>query len=107
MGQEPTITLSIKEFGDRPNSYYQFHVFLDDRPILSNQSLSSSDSAAVREISRTFGSLFEQGGCRPKKDAAAQRALGARLFSFWLASSWEKILAALPSGSSSLLVIVS
>ena len=105
MGQDPTITLSINESGYRPNSSYLFHVFLDGKP-LTSQSLSQSDSAAVREISRTFGSLFEQGGCRPEKDAAAQRALGTRLFSLWLASSWDKILAARPSGSS-LLVIAS
>lgn len=106
MSLEPTITLSIKESGDRSNSYYQYHIFLDGKP-LTSQSLSPSDSAAVREISRTFGSLFEQGGCRPEKDASAQRALGARLFSLWLASTWDKTLAATPSGSSSLLVIAS
>jgi len=59
MSQEPVITLSIKELGDRPNSYYQFHVLLDKSPILTNESLSVSDSGAVREISRDFGSLFE------------------------------------------------
>ena len=106
MGQDPTITLSINESGDRPNSTYLFHVFLDGKP-LTSQSLSPSDSAAVREISRDFGSLFERGGCRPEKDAAAQRALGTRLFSLWLASVWDKIQAGLPSGSSSLLVIAS
>jgi len=107
MGQDPTITLSINESGDRPNSTYLFHVFLDGKPLASNQSLSLSDSAAAREISRTFGTLFERGGCRPEKDAAAQRALGERLFILWLASCWDKILADLPSGSSSLLVIAS
>lgn len=106
MGQDPTITLSIKESGDRPNSSYLFHVFLDGKP-LPSQSLSPSDSAAVREISRSFSSLFEQGGCRPENDASAQRALGERLFSLWLASVWDKIQAGLPSGSSSLLVIAS
>ena len=106
MGQDPTITLSIKESGDRPNSSYLFHVFLDGKP-LTSQGLSPSDSAAVREISRDYGSIFEQCGCRPEKDASAQRALGARLFSLWLASSWDKILAGLPSGSSRLLVIAS
>ena len=107
MVQEPTITLSINESGDRPNSTYLFHVFLDGKPLASNQSLSQSDSAAVWVISRTFCTLFEQGGCRPEKDAAAQRALGERLFSLWLASSWDKILAATSSGSSSLLVVAS
>ena len=106
MVQEPTITLSINESGDRPNSIYLFHVFLDGKP-LSSQSFSQSDSAAVRKISRSFGSLFERGGCRPEKDAAAQRALGTRLFSLWLAPAWDKILAARPSGSSSFLVIAS
>ena len=80
MSPEPVITLSIKELGDRPNSYYQFHVLLDKSPILTNEGLSFSDSEAVRQISRSFGSLFEQGGCRPKNDASAQSALGAQLF---------------------------
>ncbi len=107
MVQEPTITLSINESGDRPNSTYLFHVFLDGKPLASNQSLSPSDSEKVREISRTFGTLFERGGLRPEKDAAAQRALGARLFSLWLAPVWDKIQEAMPSGSSRLLVIAS
>jgi hypothetical protein len=107
MGQEQMITLSINELGDRPNSYYQFHVLLDGIPILTNEGLSVSDSEAVREISRDFGSLFEQEGCRPEKDSSAERALGARLFEQWLASSWEKIIAAASSGSSRLLVIAS
>ena len=50
--------------------------------------------------------LFEQ-GCRPEKDADAQRALGKQLFDFWLASSWEKIEAAVPVGSLRFLVIAS
>ena len=107
MSQDPTITLSINESGDRSNSFYLFQVFLDGEPLTSNQSLSLSDSAAVREISREFGSLFEQGGCRPKNDASAQRELGARLFEQWLAASWEKIQEATPSGSIRLLVIAS
>jgi len=60
----------------------------------------------VREISHSFGSLFEQ-RCRPEKDADAQRALGRQLFNLWLASSWEKIQAAVPVGSLRFLVIAS
>ena len=32
MGQDPTITLSIKEAGERPNSTYLFHIQLDGNP---------------------------------------------------------------------------
>ena len=106
MGQEPTITLSIKESGERSNTTYLFHVLLDGKALISNQSLSLPDSQAVREISRSFGALFEQ-GCRPEKDADAQRALGKQLFDFWLATSWEKIKAAVPVGSLRFLVIAS
>ena len=106
MGQEPTITLSIKESGERPNTTYLFHILLDGKALTSNQSLSLPDSQAVREISRSFGALFEQ-GCRPEKDADAQRALGKQLFDLWLASSWEKIKAAVPVGSLRFLVIAS
>jgi len=60
----------------------------------------------VREISRSFNSLFEQ-GCRPEKDVDDQRILGKQLFDFWLASSWEKIKAAVPVGSLRFLVIAS
>ena len=107
MSQDPTITLSINESGDRSNSFYLFQVFLDGEPLTINQSLSLSDSSAVQEISRSFGSLFEQGGCRPKNDASAQRTLGERLFSLWLAPAWDKIQEATPSGSIRLLVIAS
>jgi len=40
-------------------------------------------------------------------DAGAEAALGAQLFALFLASSWEKIMAALPSGSTRFLTIAS
>ncbi len=104
MSQEPTITLSIKEAGERPNSNYLFHILLNGTPLISNQSLSHSDSQAVRELSRSFGALFEQ-GCRPEMGADAQKALGNQLFDLWLASSWEKITKAVPVGALRFLVI--
>ena len=107
MGQDPTITLSIKEAGERPNNTYLFHIQLDGNVITSNQSLSLPDSRSVREISRSFGSLFEQDRCRPEMDADAQRALGKQLFDLWLASSWEKITASVPVGSLRFLVVAS
>jgi tetratricopeptide (TPR) repeat protein len=106
MSQEPTITLSIKESGERPNTTYLFHILLDEKALTSNQNLSLPDSQAVREISRSFNSLFEQ-GCKPEKDAGAQRALGKQLFDLWLAPSWKKINAAVPVGSLPFLVIAS
>jgi tetratricopeptide (TPR) repeat protein len=106
MGQEPTITLSIKEAGEHPDSTYLFHILRNENPITCNQSLSLPDSRAVREISRSFGALFEQ-KCMPVKEADAQRALGRQLFDLWLASSWEKIRAAVPVGSLRFLVIAS
>jgi len=106
MGQEPTITLSIKESGERPNSIYLFHIMLDGKVLSSNHSLSLQDSQTVLEISRNFGALFEQ-SCRPEKDAEAQIALGKQLFDFWLASSWEKIKAGVPVGLQRFLVIAS
>jgi tetratricopeptide (TPR) repeat protein len=105
MGQDPTITLSIKEAGERPNCSYLFHILLDGTILTSNQSLSLSDSQAVRELSRSFGSLFEHNHCRPEMDADAQRALGKQLFDLWLASSWEKITAAVSVGALRFLVI--
>jgi hypothetical protein len=106
MVRDPTITLSIKESGEHPNTAYLFHILLDGKDLISNQCLSLPDSQAVREISHSFGSLFEQ-GCRPEKDADAQRALGAQLFDLWLSSSWEKIKAEVPVGSLRFLVIAS
>jgi len=106
MGQGPAITLSINESGERPNTAYLFHVLLDGKALTSNQSLSLQDSQAVRDISRSFGALFEQ-WCKPEKDAEAQRSLGRQLFDLWLASSWEKIKAAVPVGSLRFLVIAS
>jgi tetratricopeptide (TPR) repeat protein len=106
MVRDPTITLSIKESGERPNTTYPFHILLDGKALTSNQRLSLPDSQAVREISRSFGALFEQ-VCMPEKYADAQRALGAQLFDLWLATSWEKIKAAVPVGSLRFLVIAS
>ncbi|OPY49090.1 MAG: CHAT domain protein [Methanosaeta sp. PtaU1.Bin112] len=106
MGHEPAITLSIKESGEHPASTYHYHILLNGSPITSNQSLSLSDSQAVRELSRSSAALFE-GGCRPEKDAEVQRALGRQLFDLWLASSWGKIRAAVPVGSLRFLVIAS
>ena len=104
--QQPTITLSIKESGAPPNTTYLFHISLDGHPILTNQSLSPQDSETVRQISRRYSSLFEQ-SCRPEMDAGAEAALGAQLFALFLASSWEKIRAAVPSGSTRFLTIAS
>jgi hypothetical protein len=68
MGEEPTIALSIKEAGEHPNNTYLFHILLKGIPLTSNQSLSLQDSQAVREISRSFSSLFEQDRCRQEMD---------------------------------------
>jgi hypothetical protein len=106
MDKQPTITLSIKESGAPPNTTYLFHISLDGRALLTNQSLSLPDSEKLRQISRSFSFLFEQ-ACRPEKDAASQAALGAQLFELWLAPSWEKIRAAVPSGSIRFLTIAS
>ena len=106
MDPQPTITLSIKESGAPPNTTYLFHISLDGHPLLTNQSLSPQDSEKLRQISSSFGSLFEQ-SCRPEMEAGAEAALGARLFALFLASSWEKIRAALPSGSARFLTIAS
>ncbi|MDD2756330.1 MAG: CHAT domain-containing protein, partial [Methanothrix sp.] len=81
-------------------------ILLNGSPITSNHSLSLPESQTVRELSRSFGALFEQ-KCMPVKDADAQRALGRQLFDLWLASSWEKIGAAVPVGSLRFLVIAS
>ena len=106
MNPQPVITLSIKESGAPPNSTYLFHISLDGHPILTNQSLSLPDSETVRVMSRRYSSLFEQ-SCRPEMDAGAEAALGAQLFALFLASSWVKIRATVPSGSTRFLVIAS
>ena len=104
--QQPTITLSIKESGEPPNATYLFHISLDGQLILTNQSLSPQDSEKLRQISRSYSSLFEQ-SCRPEKEPGAEAALGAQLFQLWLAPSWEKIRSAVPSSSIRFLVIAS
>ena len=106
MDPQPTITLSIKESGATPNTTYLFHISLDGHPILTNQSLSLPDSEKLREISRRYSSLFEQ-SCRPEMDAGADATMGSQLFALFLASSWEKTRAAVPSGSTRFLTIAS
>ncbi len=106
IANEHEITLSIRESGERPNSTYLFHVLLDGKAIISNQSLTREDSRAIQEISRSFGSLFEQ-ACNPGKDEDAQKALGRQLFDLWLASSWDNIMAEIPVSSLRFFVIAS
>lgn len=106
MTNEPIITLSIREIGSSPSSEYLFNILLDGKPLSSNQSLSATDSRLLREISRNFSALFEQ-DCMPEKGAEAQWELGKRLFDLWLASSWEKIVAAITTSSLRFLVIAS
>jgi hypothetical protein len=106
MAQQPTITLSIKESGAPPSSTYLFHISLDGHPILTNQSFSPQNSEKLRQISRSYSSPFEQ-SCAPEMEVGKEAALGAQLFDIWLASSWEKIRAAVPSGSTRFLTIAS
>ncbi len=61
----------------------------------------------VRQLSRRYSSPFEQDQRRPEMGASAEAALGAQLFCLFLASSCEKIRAAVPSGSTRFLVIAS
>ncbi len=106
MTKDPSITLSISESGTHPNISFRFHIILDGKVLASNLSLSLRDSKAIREISHSYGVLFEQ-GCRPMKKAEAQKASGRKLFNLWLASSWDKIKASIPVGSQRFLVIAS
>ncbi len=106
MNPQPTITLSIKESGAPSNSTYLFYISLDGHLLLTNQSLSSQDSEKLWQISRRYSSLFEQ-ACRPEMGASAEAALGAQLFALFLASSWERICSAVPSGSTRFLTIAS
>jgi hypothetical protein len=48
MDKQPTITLSIKESGAPPNTTYLFHISLDGRVVLTNQSLSLPESQRLR-----------------------------------------------------------
>ena len=67
MVQDQTITLSVKEAGERPNATYLFHVFLNGNTITSNQSLSLPDSRAVAVRSPTALGLFSsRAACRKK-----------------------------------------
>ena len=106
MDPQPTITLSVKDSGAPHNITYLFHISLGGHPILTNQSLSPQDSETVRQISRSYSSLFKQ-SCRPEMDAGAEAALGAQLFALFLASSWEKVCSAMPSASTRFLTIAS
>jgi hypothetical protein len=106
MIKDAIITHSINEAGTLHQSTFHFAVMVDGEVVASNQSLSPDKSKAVREVSRRYNALFE-GASAPKLAAEKLAALGAELFSLWLAGSWEKIEANVKSGSRRLLVIVS
>lgn len=93
------------ESGAPPNVTYLFHISLDGHPILTNQSLSFPGSEKLRQLSRSYSYLFEQ-SCRPEMDAGAEAAMGAQLFALFLASSWEKICSAVPSGSAPRFLVI-
>jgi hypothetical protein len=104
MGKESIITIQITGTCTFPQSEILYHVLQDGRVITSNQSLSQSETEALSSISRQYGSLFEQRGT-PQLSIKEQESIGRRLFSLWLASSWDKIQVA--SGSKRTLVIAS
>ncbi|MBV9279851.1 MAG: CHAT domain-containing protein, partial [Chloroflexi bacterium] len=104
MAQDTTITLTIGEADSPPT--FLFDVWHDDHLLVTNHTLSAADSRAVRDVSQRYNALFEQRG-RPKLTADNLQALGSTLFDLWLAPVWDRVQAAIRSGSSRSLVVAS
>ena len=98
------IGLSVTESGCGPGAVFSFHVRLDDEVVASNQGLTAPQSQAVRELSWRYGQLFEQRRM-PQLAREELAAIGAQLFEFWLAASWQKLSAKLGLGDQRILVI--
>jgi tetratricopeptide (TPR) repeat protein len=98
------INLTISQAGDAASSVFSFHVRIGDDVVASNQVLTVEDSRRVREISLEYGSLFERDQA-PKAAEGYLAAIGAELFSIWLAPFWEKVTKGHPAGASRQLLI--
>jgi hypothetical protein len=103
---ERTLRLSINETGAGAAAVFTFHVFLDDTPVASNQSLSSAQSHTVRELAWQYGQLFEQRSL-PQLAREQLQTLGAQLFDLWLAHSWDKLSGKLRPGDQRVLLVAS
>jgi len=104
LGRESLVTLQITEGGTPPQKTFYYNIHQDVKVIASNQSLSQTDAEAVRDISRQYGSLFEQRWA-PTLSIQIQKQLGKRLFDLWLAAFWDMIC--VPIGSKRTLIIAS
>jgi tetratricopeptide (TPR) repeat protein len=103
---DQTIGLSVSESGSGSCATFSFHVRLDDEVIAANQALTVAQSQTVREMSLRYGQLFEQHRF-PQEGHEMLQALGAQLFEFWLAGSWQKLSAKLRPHDLHILVVAS
>jgi hypothetical protein len=98
------IGLSVSGLGSGAGAAFGFHLRLDDDLVASNQALTAAQSEAVRDLSRRYGQLFEQGRM-PRVSGAVLAAIGAQLFDLWLAPSWRTLSAELRLNDQRILVV--
>jgi hypothetical protein len=83
-----TITLKIE--GSSAEGRYTTHLYVDETPIATNQTLSPDATQAQRELSHKYLSLFEQSGL-PLVEEQTLNAIGYQLFETWLDHYWAEV----------------
>src|SRR5712692_5927463 len=104
--QESTILLSIGQTQEEAPVFVS-HLLLDGQVVVSNRSLSTQESRGVQDFSRRYNAMFEQQNRQPRIGADNLRALGAELFTLWLAPAWTEVVAKVQVGAQRTLVIAS
>lgn len=103
---EAIITLTIKEAAAANQPVFLFHVQLDGEVIVNNESLSTDESQAARDLSAQYNALFERHD-DPVLLQTELKVLGAELFNLWLKGAWPQISQRLKPGARRTLVIAS
>lgn len=86
MSDRRTITLAIRESGDR----FASHLYLDGELVATNRTLSPETTQAQRELSEDHLSWFEQPRI-PLVEEETLRAIGEQLFETWLVDDWTDV----------------
>ena len=99
-----TFTLAVPTPADGTD--YRFHLYNDDTPTCTNQSLGPEATAQMQVLARNYLKLFESGGL-PIVSTDTLHALGTNLFDVWLADVWDHLRDLIPATGSWRLVVAS
>jgi tetratricopeptide (TPR) repeat protein len=104
--KESILAISIREVKTDNQPVFLFNITLDGKVIAANESLSSADSQAVRNLSKHYNRIFES-RFAPNLVSENLKPFGVQLFKLWLEKSWQAISEKLPKGNQRIIVISS